>query len=167
MDLPPAKGHLPTSPRRREFAGGSDSSLLMISLSCPSLDLRVMSIERHQSSACSLTLPRRPTGYHCLYHGCDTAQLMPSKGSILLLGLGKVVIQEKAARIPGCDSHNRYGWRRRLISQMMEQWMVKSREDRLFETSTVVQEVRTSPMHQSFLGGMELIPNLPLSLKLC
>lgn len=78
---------------------------------------------------------------------------MPSKGSILLLGLGKVIIQEKAARIPGCDSHNRYGWRRRLISQMMEQWMVKSREDRLFEVSTVVQEVRTSPLHQSFLGG--------------
>lgn len=92
---------------------------------------------------------------------------MPSKGSILLLELGKVVIQEKAARIPGCGSHNRYGWRRRLTSQMMEQWMVKSREDRLFEVSTVVQEVRTSPMHQSFLGRMELIPNLPLSLKLC
>lgn len=72
---------------------------------------------------------------------------MSSKGSILLLELGKVVIQEKAARILGCDSHNRYGWRRRLISQLMEQWMVKSREDRLFEVSTVVQEVRTSPMH--------------------
>lgn len=92
---------------------------------------------------------------------------MSSKGSILLLELGKVVIQEKAARILGCDSHNRYGWRRRLISQLMEQWMVKSREDRLFEVPTVVQEVRTSPMHRSFLGGMELIPNLPLSLKLC